>query len=66
VNGQRTSANYFMIDGVSANFGSTASVGVGQTFAGTAPALNILGGTNTLVSVDVMEEFRISDFDLRP
>jgi hypothetical protein len=36
VNGQRSNANYFMVDGVSANFGTTIS-GLGQTLAGGVP-----------------------------
>ena len=36
VNGQRSDANYFMVDGVSANFGVTVS-GLGETLAGAIP-----------------------------
>lgn len=56
-NGQRSNANYFIVDGVSANFGVT--VGLGQTMGGAIPALTAQGGTNGLVSVDAMQEFRI-------
>lgn len=66
VNGQRTNTNYFMVDGVSANFGSTPSVGLGQTISGAIPGLNILGGTNSLVSVDAMQEFRIQTSSYAP
>ena len=63
-NGQRTSANDVTVDGVSANFGATWIIqggggGVGQTLGGTTPALTTGGGTNALVSVDAMQEFRI-------
>ncbi len=58
-NGQRTDANYFTIDGVSANVGTTPSATLGQTVAGSTPALTSGGGTNGLVSVDDMQEFRI-------
>ncbi len=58
VNGQFTDTNYFMIDGVSANFGVTI-VGLGQTLGGAIPAFTAQGGTNGLVSVDAMQEFRI-------
>jgi hypothetical protein len=58
VNGQRSDGNYFMVDGVSANFGTTV-VGLGQTIGGAIPALTAQGGTNGLVSVDAMQEFRI-------
>src|SRR5271163_213483 len=58
VNGERSDANYFMVDGVSANFGVTIS-GLGQTLGGAIPSLTAQGGTNGLVSVDAMQEFRI-------
>jgi len=56
-NGQRSNANYFMVDGVSANFGVRVS-GLGQTMGGATPGLTAQGGTNGLVSVDAMQEFR--------
>lgn len=59
VNGQRANANYFMIDGVSANIGVNASNAPGQAAAGALPALTTLGGTNNLVSVEALEECRI-------
>ena len=56
VNGQRADANYWMVDGVSANLGAGVSyVGV----AGSVGATSALGGTNSLVSVDALQEFRI-------
>src|SRR5450631_2274945 len=58
VNGQFTDTNYFMVDGVSANFGVTI-IGLGQTLGGAIPAFTAQGGTNGLVSVDAMQEFRI-------
>ena len=57
VNGQRSNANYFTVDGVSANFASTFSVTLGQSLGGSLPALTSAGGTNSLASVDAMEEF---------
>ena len=59
VNGQRSDANYFMVDGVSANFGVVISGGLGQSIAGALPAFTAQGGTNGLVSVDAMQEFRV-------
>ena len=59
VNGQRSNANYFMVDGVSANFGVDAGFSLGQTIGGAIPALTSGGGTNALVSVDATQEFRI-------
>lgn len=66
VNGQRTNANYFTVDGVSSNFGTTASVLLGHTYAGTVPALTMLGGTNGLVSVDAMQELRVQASSFSP
>jgi Carboxypeptidase regulatory-like domain/TonB dependent receptor-like, beta-barrel len=59
VNGQRANSNYFMVDGVSANFGVNASAGLQQSGGGSLPALTALGGTNNLVSVDALQEFRV-------
>lgn len=59
VNGQRANANYFMVDGVSANFGVSAGAAPGQAAAGTLPALSALGSTHNLVSLEALQEFRI-------
>lgn len=61
VNGQRTTANYFTVDGVSANTGMAASTGgfPGATGSGQTPATTALGGTNSMVSLDALQEFRI-------
>lgn len=60
VNGQRTNANYFLVDGVSGNVAASASATFSQQAAGSLPAMNMLGGTNGLVSVDALEEFRVT------
>src|SRR5579863_8127229 len=58
VNGQRTDSNYWMVDGVSANIGiSVANPSSG--LAGALGSFSVLGGTNSLVSVDALQEFRI-------
>jgi len=57
VNGQRADANYFTVDGVSANFGVTAYLPAVQTASGALPALTVSGGTNSLVSVDASRSF---------
>ena len=54
VNGQRATSNYFTVDGVNANLG----LGVGY-LPGTGEAQNAAGGTNAMVSVDALQEFRI-------
>jgi hypothetical protein len=59
VNGQRSNANYFMVDGVSANFGVSPLVAFNETLSGATPGLTSSGGTNGLVSIDAMQEFRI-------
>ena len=59
VNGQRTEANYFTVDGVSANTGTAPGyLGVGAGFAGAVPGETVTGGTQSLVSVDALQEFR--------
>jgi len=63
VNGQRGDANYWMVDGVSANLGT----GVERSgLTGTLGATNLLGGTSALVSVDALQEFRIETSSYAP
>ncbi|HEX6716994.1 MAG TPA: TonB-dependent receptor [Pyrinomonadaceae bacterium] len=59
VNGQRSNANYFMVDGVSANASASTGLITGQLTDGSLPALTAFGGTNNLVSVDALEEFKV-------
>lgn len=66
VNGQRSNTNYFSIDGVGANFASSPYFTFGQSGGGAVPAFNILGGTNSLVSVDAMQEFHILTSSFAP
>jgi hypothetical protein len=66
VNGQRADANYFSVDGVSANFGVTGFFPLGQTAGGALPALSPSGGTNSLASVDAMQEFRVQTSSFAP
>jgi hypothetical protein len=65
-NGQRTDANYFSVDGVSANVGVAAGNPTNQSASGALPALSVSGGTATLVSVDAMQEFRIQTSTFAP
>lgn len=65
VNGQRADANYWMIDGVSANIGMSPSA-PGAGAAGTVGAVSAVGGTSALVSVDAMQEFRIETSTYAP
>jgi len=61
VNGQRTSTNYFTVDGVSANIGipisSSATDNIGTS--GGYPGQGASGGTSNLVSQDALQEFKI-------
>jgi hypothetical protein len=66
VNGQRTDANYFTLDGLSVNFGVTSNAANAQGFAGSHPALGVTGSTSSLVSVDELEEFRIQTSSFAP
>ena len=66
VNGQRPDANYFMVDGVSANIGVQPTSGLGPAGAGAAPGLSAQGGTNSLVSVDALQEFKIQSSTYAP
>lgn len=62
VDGQRTEANYFIVDGVSANTGASVSSSgtTGAGFAGATPGETALGTTQSLVSIDALQEFRAS------
>jgi hypothetical protein len=65
--GQRTSANNFTVDGVSANFGVQAGVTAGGgSGLGQSQAFSALGGTSSLVSVDDLQEFRIETSSFSP
>lgn len=60
VNGQRTESNYFTVDGVSANTGApmNRNAGNGGGYAGATPSYTVMGTTQSLVSLDALEEFR--------
>ena len=66
VNGQRADANYFTVDGVSANFGVSVGSVNAQAGVGSLPALSTSGGTNNLVSVDALQEFKIQTSTYAP
>jgi len=65
VNGQRPDANYFLVDGVSANLGNSA-INLGQGGAGQLPATSAFGGASNLVSLDALEELRIQTSAFAP
>ena len=76
VNGQRTDANYFTVDGVSANFSagdatqvtneSGRNFSIGQAGGGMLPANNFLGTFSNLVSPDALQEFKIQTSTFAP
>ena len=55
-----------MVDGVSANIGVSSGNFPGNGFGGTLGAFSAQGGTNSLVSVDDMQEFRIQTSTYAP
>jgi hypothetical protein len=66
VDGQRANANYWTVDGVSANVGISATNIPGSGLAGSLGAFSAFGGTNSLVSVDAMQEFKIQTSSYAP
>ena len=65
IDGMRSDTNYFTVDGVGANVGvnnvNSAGVAIGdlQSISGTAPSLNAFGGTQAMLGLDSMEEFKV-------
>jgi len=66
VNGQRAASNYWMVDGVSANIGISSAGTPGNGLSGALGSFSVLGGTNSLVSVDALQEFRIQTSTYAP
>ena len=66
VNGQRGESNYFTVDGVSGNIGTSGGAASLEYGAGAFPGLSASGGTNSLVSVDALQEFRIQTSTFAP
>jgi len=64
--GQRTDANSFTVDGVSANFGVGSGGFLGNTGSGSTQSFSALGGTSSLVSVDALQEFRVETSSFAP
>jgi Carboxypeptidase regulatory-like domain/TonB-dependent Receptor Plug Domain len=60
VNGQRTESNYYIVDGVSGNLNAGNGYGIAQTGqSGTIASSTALGTTQSLISVDALQEFRV-------
>jgi hypothetical protein len=66
VNGQRASSNYWMVDGVSANIGTSSGSNPGNGMGGGLGGFSAVGGTNSMVSVDALQEFRIQTSTYAP
>lgn len=60
VNGQRTEANYYTVDGVSANVGVGNQGSYSAGAAGLTPSQTALGTTQNMASIDALQEFRIN------
>ncbi len=58
--GQRPNTNSFTVDGVSANTGVTAGGLPAQPTGGVLPALSAYGSMDSLISLDAVEDFRIT------
>jgi hypothetical protein len=58
-NGQRPNANYFTVDGASANTGVSAGGLAAQATGGTLPALSAFGSLDSLLPVEAVDEFRV-------
>ena len=59
VNGQRSNANYFTVDGVGANVQASMGASITQSGNGSLPGLSTYGGTSSLVSLDALQEFKV-------
>lgn len=66
VNGQRADSNYTSIDGVSANIGVSGNSAPGQSTSGALPGLAVTGGSNNLISIDALQEFKIQTSTYAP
>jgi hypothetical protein len=60
VNGQRTDANVYSVDGVSANTGGYINGYGTPGTSGSLPPGTALGTTQSLMSVDALQEFRVA------
>ena len=60
INGQRLDENYFTIDGVSANAGLATVNALSSGYGGLAANFSALGTTQSMLSMDAMDEFRVS------
>ena len=66
VNGQRTDTSYFSVDGVSANSAAAGAGSLGVNGTGSGVTNSATGGYNNVVSVDAIQEFKISTSTFAP
>lgn len=59
VNGGRGDANYFTVDGVAANTGTGVTTNNWEGTSGVYPSQTAFGTTQSLLSIDALQEFRI-------
>ncbi len=57
--GQRPNANYFTVDGVSANTGVAAGGLPAQSTGGVLPGLSAFGSLDSVIATEAIEEFRV-------
>jgi hypothetical protein len=66
VNGQRANANYLMVDGVSGNVGVRVTESGNQELNGSIISTGMAGGSQGVVSVDEVQEFRVQTSSFAP
>jgi carboxypeptidase family protein/TonB-dependent receptor-like protein len=64
--GQRPNANYFVVDGVSANTGVSGGGIPARSTGGSLPGMTAMGSFHGLVSLEALEEFRIQTSTATP
>ncbi|MCP5112872.1 MAG: TonB-dependent receptor, partial [bacterium] len=64
--GQRANANYFTVDGVSANNGVSAGGHPAQSTGGSLPGMTAMGSLHGLISLEALNEFRVQTSTATP
>jgi hypothetical protein len=66
INGQRSTSNYFQVDGLSANVGIVVQRNVTTALSGVLPGLSALGTTGTMASFESLEQIEIQTSSFAP
>jgi hypothetical protein len=66
INGQRSTSNYYQVDGLSANVGTYAGRTVSTALNGALPGVNVAGSTSALASVESVREIQVQTSSLAP